>query len=177
MMKYIRYTVTSAWDIIAIPLILVVHLFWGTNLRMEGMSVCTNLREGSWPLNTESDWPFAGWYSLWGGTTFGHAIMYNKHPAKATVVHEHVHEHQFEATMLKSFIVSLIVLLATGKIWLSLVLWSLGYLLYLCSNWITAKLRGASAYKGSVHEEHAYAVGDLWRITHEEAFQTRINRV
>ncbi len=156
-MKLLRYATTSAWDILVIPLILLIHLLWGENLRTEGLSVCTDLKPDSWPRRT--------WFAKWGGITLGHAIMFGRLPPRSTVVHELVHEKQYEGAMIKSLIVGLLVLLVTGKIWLSYVIWALGWLLYLCSNWLVALMRGLPVYRGSAHEEHAYAVGDEYEHT------------
>ncbi len=167
-MKFLRYFITFPWDVLVIPLVLVIHLLWGENLRMEGLVVCTDLKADSWPRRT--------WYAKWGGTTFGHAIMYRPSPREKTKVHEHVHVHQFEASMLKSMLVGLLVLPVTGKLWLSYAIWALGFSLYLAANWATAVLRGGEAYRGSVHEEHAYAVGDLWDEQHNDAYRRRLSR-
>ena len=165
MSTLLRYAVTLSWNVLAVPLVLLIHLMWGEHLHREGLAVCTELRPDSWPKRT--------WYAKWGGTTFGHAIMYGPNPPLATRVHENVHVHQFEASMLKSLTVGLLVLLVTGKIWLSFAIWVSGYLLYLCSNWAMAVIRGGEAYRDSVHEQHAYSVGELWDEKHSEEYQHR----
>jgi hypothetical protein len=107
----------------------------------------------------------AGWYSRWGGTTLGHAIMYGRDPSIQTQLHEHVHEHQLEASMLKSLALGLLAWSVTGKLWLSCGIWSLGFVTYLCANWLMAIVRGNRIYDECVHEEHAYAVGDSSKCT------------
>ncbi len=160
-MKYLMYLITFANDILAIPIVLFIHLLWGSKLYMEGIAVCTELKPESWPMNTFHWFPGAGWYSRWGGTTFGSAIMYRPDPGENTRVHEHVHVHQMQASMTKSLLIGLLVLLVTDKLWLSYIIWSTGYILYATANALTALLRGDRAYRDSVHEEHAYLVGEL----------------
>jgi len=177
-MKYLRYLISLPNDIVFMPLVLLIHLLWGTNLRMEGLSVCTDLKAKSWPANKGHWLPFSGWYSRFGGTTFGHAIMYRPDPDENTIIHEHTHEHQMESVMLKSLIVGLIVLLVTGKLWLSYAIWSMGYMLYLCTNWAMSAIRGGHWYVDSVHEEHAYAIGEsLWNEERLEEYRAKYNKI
>lgn len=150
--------------------------------RPGGPVLSVDLKEGSFPV-AEGTWP-KGFYLKkvakqkrshpvsWGGTTLGHAIFYGpgrRAPAggkwSLIQVHEHVHVEQFEAAMLRSFIVGLIVAIggqSTASLVLGLIIWSLGYLLMGAANWTTAVLRGEDAYRGSHHEEAAYAIDDLY---------------
>lgn len=162
MRTFLLYLVSFAHDSIMIPVGLLIHALWGENLRLEGRAVCTDLRPESWPRNKDHWFCGAGWYANWGGSTLGHFIMYGLAPAGGTRVHEHVHVEQFEAAMLRSLIVGLLVLLVTGKLGLSYAIWALGYVLMVGSGTLIALIRGEDGYKGSVHEEHAYAVGDAY---------------
>jgi hypothetical protein len=114
-----------------------------------------------------------GQWLTWGGTTLGHAIFYGVHRRLAMhprdwtslQVHEHVHVEQCEASMLRSFLVALGIgielwLLGhpTAAIVSALVIWTFGYWAMGIGGWVTAWLRGEDAYRGSHHEEAAYAI-------------------
>ena len=152
----VLYGVSLANDLFVIPLILIVHVLWGENLRWEGHVLCTNLKAASRPRDPMHRLPLAGWYAHWAGTTFGHAIMYGRRPSHLTRVHEHVHVHQMEGAQLKGLLLGLLVLLVTGKIGLAYLIWFLSPWAYLVSNWLVAILRGVDWYLDSAHEEHAY---------------------
>jgi hypothetical protein len=123
-----------------------------------------------------------GWYFRkksnrpWGGTTLGHGIFYGpdgRHGSggwTGTQAHEHIHVEQYEVSMLRSFIVGLIVgivLMVLGHPVVSIVIflgvWTTGYLMMGVSGWLTAVLRGEEAYWGSTHEESARVQDDHLR--------------
>lgn len=149
------YLFTFVFDLPVWLLILFVHLLWGRNLHWEDTVLCTEFKLNSWPVRT--------WYKNWGGTTFGHGIVYGPAPIESTRRHEHVHVEQYQASMVNGFLHAIIALLITGNLWFSAVVWFSGYVTYLCSNWITAFIRGEPVYSGSAHEEHAYAEGRITR--------------
>ena len=145
-----------------------------------GPCLTCQMKEGSLPVR-KGRWP-VGWYlrdreadvpTPWGGTTLGHGIFYgpfgryDEDPNNAwtrTQEHEHYHVEQHEAAMVASVITGLatfIVLLALGHpvaaTALGVPLWGSGYLLMATGGWLAALLRGESAYRGSQHEESAYA--------------------
>lgn len=169
MRYFLRYLISAANDLLAIPLVVLIHLVWGENLRMEGPCICTDLKPDSWPVDPSHAFPFAGWYEGWAGTTFGHAIVYGVAPTVFTKMHECVHVEQCEAAMLKSLLIGLLVLLFTGKLWLSYSIWSFGYAFYLLGNWVVAAIRGEDSYSGSAHEEHAYAVTKVKKREQQDA--------
>ena len=154
----------------------------------DGYSLWTDLRPGSWPSRSWYTYKTDGKktpnpmhlvekfgpYRTWGGTTLGHGGFYG--PGQVTgewsrlQEHEHIHVEQYEAAMFRSFFTStvwLIVVLALGHptaafiTWL--VMWWGGYLWMGVANWTTAVLRGEPAYRGSHHEESAYAQDDNWQ--------------
>lgn len=123
-----------------------------------------------------------GRWHTWGATTLGHGGFYGPGASKqfvrnilteawvVTEEHENVHVEQFEASMVRSFLVATVVsieLLALGHpiaaLVTFLVLWWLGYLLMVVSNWLTAWLRGEDPYRGSLHEEAAYRAGAAYK--------------
>lgn len=131
--------------------------------------------KGTEPLKNSVNIEKRGTYRTWGGTTLGHGGFYGPgitgdEAWSRVQEHEHVHVEQFEASMLRSFITSLIwgtVLLAFGH-WIAatvafLLMWWSGYLWMGIANWVTAALRGEPAYYGSHHEESARAQDDHWR--------------
>ena len=168
-MKKLLYLFTLPNDIIMWPIILLIRALWGEDLKWEGMALTCVLKPGSWPMDPYHWFPGAGWYAEWRGTTLGHAIFYSPETElgtdewSRTQLHEHVHVHQYQASMVSSFLIGCLVALFTGNIVLGYLLWSFGFLLRLVGNWATAWIRGDDVYLDSTHEEHAYAVGDyVW---------------
>jgi hypothetical protein len=181
------YLVCLPADLVGWSIVLFARLAWGEKLTWEtpksigrpgGPVLTCDLREDSWPV-TPGKWP-KGFYlqkterqkgshpHTWGGTTFGHAIFYGpgrrgfpEDPWEPIQVHEHVHVEQFEAAMLRSALVGLVVALG-GQTTLGLVIWCLGYVLMLVASWVTAILRGEDPYRGSHHEEAAYAIDEVY---------------
>lgn len=148
-----------------------------------GPVLACSIREGSWPVNPKAKWP-GGWYLIksehqeqshprtWGGTTFGHSIIIGpgrSSPGEWTSLEEHeigVHVEQFEAAMFHGFLLGAFAYLAGGQttasLWVGLALWISGYLMFGVANWTTAWLRGEDPYRGSAHEEAAYAIDELY---------------
>lgn len=187
----VLYAICLPWDLIVWGVILLIRALWGTRLEWEnprdnpaakpggpgGPSLTCELKRGSWPVS-EGRWP-KGWYLLklsgggttsWGGTTLGHAIFYG--PMKRAAegrdwrpvqFHEHVHVEQYEASMLRAFLVA-VVIAAVGQTSAAYILaglvWLTGYWQMGIGNWTTAWLRGENPYRGSHHEEAAYALDD-----------------
>lgn len=142
---------------------------------------CT-IRPGSWPVDPSARWP-GGWYLIktqrqekshprtWGGTTFGHGMIIGpgrSTPGEWTALEEHeigVHVEQFEGAMLHGFLVGLAVALvgqSSASLVLGLIIWGTSWLQFLAANWTTAWLRGEDPYRGSAHEEAAYAIDELY---------------
>lgn len=156
-----------------------------------GPVLACDVREGSWPVNPKARWP-GGWYlrktarqesshpRTWGGTTFGHSVMIGpgrRSPGEWTPLEEHeigVHVEQYEAAMIRGFQIGA-VLLAAGQTSASLVaagvIWFTGYLQLGVANWTTAWLRGEDPYRGSAHEEAAYAIDELYEQQQQQKEQ------
>jgi hypothetical protein len=127
------YIVSFPWDlIVAWPIVLIVRLLWGKDLKWEtpppysrekggggGPCLTCQMKEGSFPV-TPGIFP-KGWYfnkkteRPWNGTTLGHGIFYGpsgRHGGwqnwTKTQAHEHIHVEQSEVSMLGSFVVGLI---------------------------------------------------------------------
>jgi hypothetical protein len=166
----ILYLLALPWNLtIGWPMVLIVRALWGENLAWEsppapmagGPVLTCSFRASSWPART--------WYSKWGGTTAGHAIIYNageQTPGGWSHVqkHEHVHVEQFEGACVSGFILGLLAFVpvislghpeAAVGLWLGI--WWAGYMLMGIGNWIAAWLRGEDPYRGSAHEESAYS--------------------
>jgi hypothetical protein len=181
------YAVCLPWDLLMWGLVLVIRALWGTRLEWEnpreniaidrskvpgGPSLTCELKPGSFPV-TPGKWP-KGWYlkggRSWGGTTLGHAIFYGpkKRPEKGkpwapVQVHEHIHVEQYEAAMLRAFVIAVLVAAVGQSIasyWLAGAVWFTGYFQMGAANWTTAWFRGENPYRGSHHEEAAYALDD-----------------
>lgn len=189
-LQIILYVTSFPMDLFGWFVVLLMRLLWGENLRWEspfrdgggrpgGPVLTCDLKPGSFPV-AQGRWP-KGFYLhrrdgkepvSWGATTFGHAIFYGPGRRKPDrwlpiQVHEHVHVEQYEAAMLGSAIAGLIVALF-GMSWIGLVLWALGGLFMGTANWTTAVLRGEDAYRGSHHEEAAYAIDDAYAAAERE---------
>jgi len=106
-----------------------------------------------------------------GGGTMGHGGWYLRDLIgkdgidTALEFHEHIHVEQFESIMLAvsnillGFVVNLGIRGQLYDIWpMVLFYWALGGLIGVFSNWVVALLRGEEAYRGSAHEEAAYAL-------------------
>ncbi len=158
-------------DIIASILVLFFWAVWGHKLRWI-YGVWCELKETSWPVRT--------WYSEYGGTTFGHGGIlgpgYSGGKGIDTLVerHEDVHVEQHEVAMLVAFLsagAALAVLLQHPfSFWtwvLPLAVWCSGWPVYLISSWTVAFLRGEAVYRGSSHEEAAYAMVEKY-LNHKE---------
>lgn len=158
------------------PTVLLVWLFWGEHLRWEEDALVCELKKGSWPTRSWYRHKVKGSYvhradgtwKTWGGTTFGHAIFYGpgrqlggtREHWHQVQRHEHVHVEQCEVSMLQSFAVALVAWIAGVPWWGALAFWTAGYLMMGAAGWVTAWLRGEDPYRGSTHEESAYAQTD-----------------
>jgi hypothetical protein len=193
------YVTAAIWNLtVCWPTVLLIRLFWGENLRWEtnpraeetgsGPGLWTDLKKDSWPTRSwyrkkvkgkyvempESMREVYGQWYTWGATTLGHGGFFGPKSSlegwSPTKEHEDTHVEQFEASMLRSFIVGLSnggVLFGLGHpiaaLIVFLISWWLGYLLMGIANWSTALLRGEEAYGGSHHEEAAYRAGNEHR--------------
>lgn len=145
----LRYVGTFPSDVLAWLLILAIHVLWGQNLRWEAGCLCTTLKPSSKPART--------WYSAWGGTTFGHAIMFNADADPIIPKHEHVHVRQFEYQGMYGLWIGLAILAFTQVWWLALGVWTTcGWMLYASASF-NARLHGQNRYQGNPLEEAAYA--------------------
>jgi hypothetical protein len=187
----VLYIITFPWDVlIAWPVVLLIRLFWGKDLRWEtppsydrhkggggGPCLTCQIKPDTFPV-TKGTFP-KGWYlhrddwRPWGGTALGHGVFYGPTGRKGledwtrTQAHEHVHVEQFEVSMLRSFLVGLgsgIVLLVLGHPVAALatfsVIWFFGYAMMGIAGALTSLLRGTEAYWGATHEESARAQTD-----------------
>lgn len=170
--KYVTYLWTWPQDILMwLFWILPFYALWGERLRWEEGSLVFNLKPDSWPMRT--------WYSKWGGTSIGHAIMYASHiqpdstgALHRITVHEQHHVKQFESVSFASFMTAWIpfAVLAAHDLWESavicgLVLWLLGHTFHGVGNFFVAWLLGGRAYRDSYHEQSAYAVDFKYQRT------------
>jgi len=127
--------------------------------------------DGWWIELDRKSWFVRTFYQGWGGTTLGHGGWYREGKTKGPEIdtgierHEHVHVEQFEASMLDSFITGVFVFLSCFfyectilGIWIGGIIWLTGYLRMALSRWIQAWIRGEDMYRGSAHEEAAYAI-------------------
>ena len=191
-MKWLQlplHLVSLPFDLVSWSLVLLIRGMWGDRLEWEnpraqgrpGLPALTcEFREGSWPVTEGKG--LKGFYlhklkdgriAPWGGTTFFHGIVYgpNRRPPKGDKwapiqVHEHTHCEQLEAFAVLAlyefglhFLLSWMGQSTAGQ---SLMMFLALPLLGMAANWTTAFLRGEDAYRGSHHEEAAYAADDLY---------------
>jgi len=159
MKKLFLYAVCLPNDIAMVLSLLVVRLLWGSSFLIKN--------GGLWVVLKENSKFWDEWTLSYSGVCLGHGGIFASPVKIISVVHEAVHLEQFEVSMLKSFLsasVAFIVcaILCPYKIALMIFLcvWPFGYLFYLISGWLVAFLRGESPYKGSSHEEAAYAIAE-----------------
>ena len=160
LLRLVLYVTSLPVDLLlAWPMLLVTHVFWGEKLYWEDDALVSLRREGSW---LDRKWRFS--------TSIGHAISYHSshvalegEPMAAVQIHEHVHVEQSEAAMLGSFLVAVTQFAVLGEAWwwLCVLVWATGNLVWALSGWLTAILRGENAYRGAHFEEAAYAIDEV----------------
>lgn len=188
----ILYFVALPWNLlVAWPVVLLVRVFWGKNLRWEtpppytrvkggggGPVLTCQMRPGSFPV-TPGKWP-RGWYLRsrdednpvpWGGTALGHGIFYGPlvqmdHWSR-TRAHEHIHVEQHEVACLGSFIVGIAVLVTLLALGHPTAAWVLFLFL-----WTTGYLMmGVAGWLAAMlRGEPAY-----WGSSHEESARAQDN--
>jgi len=157
---YISYLWTLPWNLVAWFVVLIMRLAIGGKLFwLRGLWLA--LKEDSWFVHSP--------YKKWGGTTFGNGgILRDRNVGDLdeidtpTEFHEHVHTEQFEVASLGAFISFGLCTILTGSAWFLIPMWFSGFPILLISGWLQALIRGESAYRGSQHEESAYAQEELW---------------
>jgi len=188
----VLYLVTSIWDItVCWPVVLLVWMFWGTDLRWTapprgqsrrlGYGLWCDLKPTSWPARTwyrerrdgkfhmvesGADQVRFGTWETWGGTTLGHGGWFGpgwraNGQWSSLEEHENTHVKQFEAVMLRSLLVGAMVAV-TGAWTLGLAIWWLGYIMMLVGAYTSAWLRGEQFYRRSYYEEAAYDRQELY---------------
>jgi len=172
-MRAALYLTSLSADLLGWLAVLIIWALWGEGLRWEHDALVCQLKRASWPVSKDK-W-LGGWYlrrdqsgnlKPWGGTTLSpHAIFYGPHRDMVNLVeewspsqhHEHTHTKQGEVWQVASFVVGVVFVLHGHPI-TGAIVWTLGYTCMGASGWTSAWLRGLPAYRGSVHEEHAYLV-------------------
>lgn len=181
---FLIYLFTFPADIIVWFVVLFIWLLWGTKLEWNEGLWC-ELKKNSWPARSwyrlkikgeyvklpEKYYSVHGEWLTWGGTCFGHGGFYG--PGKAgergidtrTEYHEHIHVEQTEVALLLSFLQAMVVFGALFylrqpklALWIGGGVWIVGFLFKAMSGGIVAWLRGEDPYRGSTHEEAAYAL-------------------
>jgi hypothetical protein len=153
-----KYTVlrllTLPADILGWLIIVFIRLCWGTKLQSKEGILTTTLRKDSWPIRS--------WYKNWGGTTFGHAMMFNPYTENVNRLfsHEKVHVEQFEVVAILSLPLAIWLVVQTNYVFAAAVILFSGFINVLTALFV-AWLRGENPYRGSVLEEAAYDSTDL----------------
>jgi len=150
----ITYSLCLPWNLIIWPIWILMAKLWGENLHWEDGVLSFEFKEQSWPMRT--------WFSNWSGNAMGHATLYRPNPSARIKLHETVHVRQFEASMIKSFLLGCLFALL-GHFYIGLLIWCCGYLIMGVGNYIHAWLRLENPkiidiYRNTLHEQHAYAI-------------------
>lgn len=144
--------------VVSLGAYLVVRGLWGTagvkKSRGASWAIVSRLKPTSWPAQT--------WYRGWGGTTFGHFVMVNstvdEDRLDSLLMHEFVHVEQFEVGCVFGAVVMIAspLLFPFFGYWFPFFMWAVSSPLFAACAYVTAWLRGESAYEGSSNEEAAY---------------------
>jgi hypothetical protein len=158
------YFFTLPGDLICWTLVLLIGVFFGDRFVWQN---------GLWFEISKDSWLYKTFLKEITGGTMGHGGWYRSDLAGEDGIdtklefHEHVHVEQYEAVMTAIFVVVFGFFLNgairgdISSVWLmSLVCWAIGGLIGTVSGWFVAILRGEQAYRGSSHEEAAYALED-----------------
>lgn len=151
---YLTFVWTGVWDLILWVFILLFRVIGGCDLHWVNGLWC-DIRPGTWLDKT--------WARKFAAITLGHGGLGRKGIFGGpgidtdTEFHEHVHVEQFEAAMLLSFVVGIVMFASGSEWWVSALVWNLGGALAYCASLLQAWLRGESPYRGSHLEESAYS--------------------
>jgi hypothetical protein len=157
---YLTFLWTGIWDVLLWVFLVLFRLFFGKRLFWQNGLWC-EIRKGSWFYKV--------WAVLFSGMTLGHGGLYGPGVPggpeidTGTEFHEHIHVEQFEAAMLLSFVVGVVMLISGSEWWVSALVWLLGGSTAYYASLAQAWLRGEKPYRGSHLEESAYSQTDLWR--------------
>lgn len=182
--RKLLYIPALPWNLLVWFIVAWIRLLWGNKLWWSEGSLWTELYPNSWPTRTwyrrkvhgdpvvnpsHRQFNYGQWQT-WAGTTLGHGGWYGPGISKGTEVdtvtevHEHIHVEQFETYSLFGFIMGVAAFggCAAAGHWMAGALvggwfWLLGGPLGFSCGWMVAILRGEPAYRGSIHEEHAYS--------------------
>ena len=160
---WLTYLYTGDYDLIMWTVVILIRILWGQKLQW---------LNGFWCEFKENSWPMRSWYKNWSGTCFGHGGIGRPgmlgEPGvidTSTEYHEHFHGRQYEATMLRSFVIGLgifAIMAALGNpvagFWTGYVIRMLGPALHVLCNSIQSWLEGKEFYRNAVHEEAAYSI-------------------
>jgi hypothetical protein len=162
---FITYLYCLPWDIFGWLAVLFLRfrffkgsvLFWKHGLWCE-------ISEESWKGMAGGIVGHGGWYRK---GAIGKGIEIDTE----VEVHEHFHVEQYEVAMLRAFIVALggfATMYFSGTVTIPMMAymvlqWAfLGFILWTAPGWMQAWIRGESMYRGSIHEEGAYAAAERY---------------
>jgi hypothetical protein len=158
MKKFILYAVCLPNDLAMLLVLLFVRIFWGSFFFKKDGYLWVILKEKSWLRRT--------WGKTYSGVCLGHGGILVA-PIENLLAHELVHLEQHEVAMMKSLfhasVASVICAIFCSYQIASIIfcsVWFTGYLFFLFSGWIVAAMRDEDPYKGSSHEEAAYAIAE-----------------
>lgn len=142
------YIGTLPTDIVGWICVALVRALWGRDLAWSDGVLFVRLKKDSWFERK--------FYTKWGGSTIGHAIIINERwDRESLVLHEQAHVEQKEANGLVGLVCALAV--AYWAWWLALIFWCLMPTLVYVLSGCAAVLRGEDWYMGNHNEESARA--------------------
>jgi len=161
------YAATIWWDIICWMIVAVLRVIAGK--RLEWVN-------GLWVIIDDKSWFKKTFLEGYGGGTLGHGGWISEWCSGESGLdsqvefHEHVHVEQYEFAMVDIAIVNAITLFASlifgasyQVVLVAMLIQMFGGMTSILSSVIVTKLRGEHAYRGSSHEEAAYAREAIWR--------------
>jgi hypothetical protein len=158
--RAVLYATSFLADVVGWLIVLSCWALWGQRLQWKHGVLTMEFKQDSWPARS--------WYKDWGGTTFGHAIIYNYSylDDEPIWMHELVHVEQFESECIQNFVWFLVTVALSVRgfptLWHYGLLWLMfGPLTDIGASYVTAWLRGKDPYTGSVLEEGARGDRDL----------------
>lgn len=154
MKHIILRALTFPTDITGWLIVLVVRLLMGKSLVCRGGCLVVYLNEKRWLVRR--------FYSRWGATTFGHAIMVNPTVADMPSLfhHEHVHVRQYEGFAIVGLALAIPQAVLGCYITAAVTVFLIGILNMLVAMTVSW-LRGGMFYRNSVMEEAAYDATQL----------------
>lgn len=151
---YLTFLWTGVWDICLWFFLIWFNILWGNRLLWNNGLWC-EVGSGTWFHKT--------WAIKFAGAALGHGGLFapgvpgGPEIDTDTEFHEHIHVEQFEAAMLLSFAIGIVMSVSGSDLVVSAGVWIFGGPMAYCASLCQAWIRGEHPYRGSHLEEAAYS--------------------